>query len=454
MHRAALAPDRIIAAHRSVARQSAARQSVARQSRRRFLSTSAALLAGAHGALSTGCARLRTLRIWAHQGQEGENLALREIVARFERAHAGLTVELSFFPDYHYTERLSIAAAARDLPEVFELDGPLVASFASAGVLARIARYFSADELADFLPSLRAQGTVDGELYTLGAYDSASVLYYDRQRLERAGASVPEGRGWRWAELLAACARLGTTEGAPLALHASESHDEWFTYAFSSVIWSSGGRLIAPDGVQVRGVLASTVNVRCLSQWQQLFQLGYAQTDPVDPDPFGSGSAALDWSGHWMARAHLQKKGAALGALPLPSTGEQRAAPCGSFCWALSSSATENASAVSWLRWVTDPQTGVAPLVRANGAVPARSSAFALFPEYQRPPYALFRAQLEQQARPRPVTRFYPTLTQRWAAALRDIAHGSDVQRRLQRAEEEVATVIERRLALARQGAP
>jgi multiple sugar transport system substrate-binding protein len=386
--------------------------------------------------------------VWAHQGQEGENRALRQIAAEFTRAvlHPHSSLELTFFPDHHYTERLSIAAAAEDLPDAFELDGPLVTRFVDAGRLAPLTQLFTAEEQADFLPTIVAQGSVDGQLYTLGSYDSAAVLYCDRSLLDAVGAQYTHGgRGFSWSELLDTCERLAARGIVPLAMHTSAAADEWFTYAFTPLLWSGGGQLIdARPGGGVRGVLASPENVAALRAWQGLFVRGFALADAMDPDPFGNGAAAMDWSGHWMARSHLRSKGAALGVMGLPRLGPRPVAACGSFCWALSSRAAQPERAVQWLRWVTDAVHGVAPLVRANGAVPARLSAFAAFPEYERLPYRLFREQLESFARPRPHTPFYATLTQKLAAAMRDIAHGADAGTRLRRAEDEVQGFIDR----------
>ncbi|HZP58675.1 MAG TPA: extracellular solute-binding protein, partial [Opitutaceae bacterium] len=346
---------------------------------------------------------------------------------------------------FQYTEKLAVAAAAHDLPDVFDLDGPLVTRFADAGLIAPIGEWFTADELADFLPTIRAQGTVHDHLYTLGAFDSAAVIYYDRAMLAAAGVNPPAGqKAWTWAEFVAACARLKAAGMEPLALHLDESSDEWFTYAFSPVIWSGGGRLIEPQTSRVRGVLASAANIRSLSAWQELFRRGFAAADPVDPDPFGNGKVAMDWNGHWVARSHLRRKGDRLGVMPLPVL-ETPAAPCGSWCWAISARARHPAAAARWLHWVTADATGIIPIVRANGAVPARRSAFAAFPEYAGSPYRLFRIQLETVAQTRPRTPFYATLTQRFAAALRDIAHGADVAARLHAAEDEVQRVIDRR---------
>jgi ABC-type glycerol-3-phosphate transport system substrate-binding protein len=392
---------------------------------------------------------LRVVRVWSHQGQEAENLAMRAIVAAFNDAHAAerVRVAIEFFPDFQYTEKVAIAAAARDLPDVLDLDGPLVARFAAAGLLAPIEPWFTREERADFLPTILQQGTIDGRLYALGAFDSAVVLYYDRAMLAAAGVEPPpDHEGWRWNEFLVACAKLQDAGLAPLALHMNESADEWFTYAFTPVIWSGGGALISPEGNNVAGILASPANVRSLRAWQEIFARGFAATDPVNPDPFGQGDVAMDWTGHWMARSHLEKKGDRLGAMILPRIGAEPSAPSGSWCWGLSAHATDPALAARWLRWVTDPAHGIVPLVRANGAVPARRSAFAAFPEYASPPFRLFRHQLEHFGRARPRTPHYAVLTQRFAAALRDIAHGADVAKRLQEAEAGVQEVIDRRV--------
>ena len=52
---------------------------------------------------------------------------------------------------------------------------------------------------------------------------------------------------------------------------------------------------------------------------------------------------------------------------------------------------------------------------------------------------------METAAQPRPRTPVYATLTQRFAAALRDISRGADVAVRLKKAEDEVERVIERK---------
>ncbi len=406
-----------------------------------------ALGSGAAGCRRSEPAGAHVIRVWSHQGQEAENRAMREMVQAFNATHAdrGWRVDITFFPDFQYTEKVAIAAAAGDLPDALDVDGPLVARHVDAGLLAPLDRWFDRAELDDFLPTIREQGTIRGRLYALGAFESAAVLYYDREMLAAAGVTPPaDDAGWTWNEFLETCRRLHAAGVEPVALHLDESSDEWFTYAFAPVIWSGGGALISADGRRVRGVLASAANVRSLRAWQELFRRHFAATDPVDPDPFGHGKVAMDWDGHWMARSHRAAKGGRLGAMVLPRLGAA-VAPCGSWCWAISARAREPEAAAAWVRWATDARHGVEPMVRANGAVPSRRSAFAAFPEYETSPYRLFRHQLEHIARPRPRTPFYATLTRHFAAALRDIAHGADVESRLRAAEDEIQKVIDRK---------
>jgi ABC-type glycerol-3-phosphate transport system substrate-binding protein len=122
---------------------------------------------------------------------------MRAMVEAFNEAYRAesLRVDIDFFPDYQYTEKISIAAAAGDLPDVFDLDGPTLAQFVDAGLLAPLDTYIDQKTRADFLPTIIEQGTIDGTLYALGAFDSAMVLYYDRVMLADAWRKTDDPAG-------------------------------------------------------------------------------------------------------------------------------------------------------------------------------------------------------------------------------------------------------------------
>ena len=406
--------------------------------------TSGVLLCGALcGALVStgGCERqpstsdTTVIHVWAHQGQSRENDALRAICDAFNTAHQSdhLQIAFSFFPDRQYADKVSLAAAAGTLPDVLEIDGPYVGPWAAEGLLRPIDDLVTDDLRSDMLPSLIAQGTYRDHLYALGAFDSALVVYYNRDLIEQAGLNPPDTveTAWTWNEFVAALDRVKPHARIALSLHMDDQSDEWFTYAFSPLIWSAGGQLIDDPAGRVTGVLDATPAVEAIKRWQQLFRAGLAEPTATNPDPFSAGLAAFDWTGHWMLPTFEHTADLRFGVMPLPKLGPQPAAASGSWCWGLSRECPNPQAAWRVIAWFLDPANGIQPMVTANGAVPGRRSAFALFPEYQTLPRQLFRTQLEQAAHPRPRTRVYLTLTTEFARALRDIALGADVQQRL-----------------------
>lgn len=389
-----------------------------------------------------------TLTVWAHHGQPAERAALAAIVEAFNAAHAadGPRVEISFFPDRQYADKVSIASATRRLPDVVEIDGPCVGPWAAEGLLAPLDPFVDDGLRADFLPTIIAQGTYDGRLFALGAFDSALVVYYNRAILARAGVNPPErvADAWSWAQFRDALARVKPFAAVPLALHVDDPGDEWLTYAFAPLIWSAGGRLIDTEAQCVAGVLDSPAAIGAIARWQALFRDGYAEASTVNPNLFVDGQAAFDWSGHWMLPVFEAAEGLEVGAMPLPRLGPHSVAAAGSWCWGISRDCRDPQAAWRFLAWLLDPQHGIQPMVAANGAIPARRSAFALFPEYAGGIRRLFREQLETSARARPRTPVYLALTSAFARALRDVALGADPAAALHQAAASVQHDLDR----------
>lgn len=390
----------------------------------------------------------RVVTVWAHHGQERENAAMRRIAEAFNERHRDqqIRIDISFFPDRQYADKVSIASASASLPDVLDIDGPYVGPWAAEGVLQPIGDLVSEKLRTDMLPSLLEQGTYDGKLYALGAFESALVVYYNRDIIEEAGLRPPSrlADAWTWTEFVEALTRVKPHVTIPLSLHMDDHSDEWVTYAFSPLIWSNGGGLIDPDSGNVLGVLNSRPTIEAVRRWQRLFEKGLAQATSTNPNPFAAGLAAFDWTGHWMLPGFEQTTALRFGVMPLPKMGDQPVCASGSWCWGISRNCGDRSLAWQAVRWFLDPAQGIRPIVQANGAVPGRRSAFEYFPEYDRMPRRLFREQLESAAHPRPRTPVYLSLTSTFARALRDIALGADVERTLRRAAESVQRVADR----------
>ena len=403
-----------------------------------------------------GCERrpaedVRVITVWAHQGQARENAAMRSIVDAFNERHAAerIRIDITFFPDRGYADKVSIASFSGPLPDMLDIDGPYVGPWAAEGTLQPLDDLVGDALRADVLPSLLEQGTYDGKLYALGAFDSALVVYYNRDMLAQAGVSPPEraADAWTWPQFVAALRQVKPHAKIPLSLHMDDQSNEWFTYAFSPLVWSAGGNLIDTVNGRATGALDGPATVAALTQWQQLFQEGLAEATSTNPDPFSTKLATFDWTGHWMLPTFEQTADLNFGVMPLPKMGARPVCASGSWCWGISKDCQDPALAWKALAWFLDPEAGIKPIVAANGAVPGRRSAFALFPAYEQMPRRLFREQLELAARTRPRTAAYLALTSEFARALRDIAGGADVQTSLTKAAQTVQRALDRHTA-------
>jgi multiple sugar transport system substrate-binding protein len=420
---------------------------------RRGLAGAAAVLA-----LLTACGPPGTrdvqLTVWAHSGQPGERAALTRAVATFERAHPHVDVALRVVPEGDYGDVVQTAIVADELPDVLDLDGPRVASYASQQALRPLDDLLPRALVDDLLASVRTQGTWRDRLWALGTFDSGLVLYADRRALRAAGVRVPTGLAdpWTSAELSDALRRLAARDpdGKVLDLRVVYGAGEWMTFGFAPLVYSAGGTLLDPAG-RAEGAMDGPAAVRALTL------LG-AWARYVDPDPrsdaFVQRRVPLSWVGHWTYPEYRKALGSDLVVLPLPDLGNGTKSAQGSWAWGVSARSRHPREAAQLLAWFASDDNVLA-MTASNGAVPGTESALARSPAHQAgQPLALFAEQLERTcgsgpvtrscvAVPRPVTPVYPLLTTAFAQAVREVIGGADPATALRSA----AATVERALA-------
>ncbi|MGD8541218.1 MAG: extracellular solute-binding protein [Desulfobacteraceae bacterium] len=415
------------------------------------------LLAAAAVALFAvgGCAERRDvaaereLTLWAHAGREAERATLEVQLRRFEAANTGVRVRLTFIPEGAYNGQVQAAALAGRLPDLLELDGPYLYSYAWQRRLRSLDDLLPEALQADLLPSVLAQGTWRGRLYGVGVFDSGLGLWADRRALTAAGVRIPRGpeEAWGAAEFRAALAALAALSPGGQAIDLKLNYtDEWFTYAFSPLIQSAGADLIDRGGGGAAGVLDSPAAVRALSEVQGWIKAGFVDPN-LDDAAFALGRVPLAWGGHWNYPAYRAALGDDLLLLPLPRMGPGMVTGQGSWQWSMTRQAGDPELAAALLSFLLQPEQ-VLEMTAANGAVPATGDAVARSPAYgPGGPLHLFVRQLAGgYSVPRPRTPAYPVITAAFARAFRDIRHGAPVTAALSRA----AALIDREMAANR----
>lgn len=382
---------------------------------------------------------VQRLRVWAHSGTPQERDTLTAQVTEWDRSRSDVDVDLRIVTEGDYNDAIQAAAASGDLPDVLEVDGPVLGNLDYQGVLADLGPVLPAGAADDLLPSLRAQGTARGRLVGVGTFESGLGLFASRSRLRAAGVRVPTGLAdaWTGAELEAALRALAAKDPdrKVLDLKLAYGTGEWLTYGFSPLLWSAGADLVDRRTGLATGVLDGPAGVRAMTALQRWSR--YVDPDPKD-SAFVRGDVALSWVGHWAYPDYAKALGDDLVVLPLPDLGGGPKTGQGSWTWGVAETSRAKGAAGELLAFLLRTDQ-VSRTALANGAVPGTVAALAASPLYGRGGrLELLGEQLSRTcgsgavtqgcvAVPRPVTPAYPVVTARVAHAVADVLAGKDV---------------------------
>lgn len=397
------------------------------------------------------CEAEETVSLWFHSGKGEERWALNAQIEEFNNTHAGeIKIDAVQLPEGSYNDQVQAAALAGDLPCLLDFDGPFVYNYAWSGYLLPLDEYVSAEVKADFLPSIIEQGTFAGKLYSLGTFDSGLTIWGNKAYLEKAGVRIPTGidDAWTQEEFMDALKKLQALDEVEYVIDFKLNYGagEWFTYGFSPILQSFGADLIDRSDFQsAEGVLNGPEAVEAMTFFQNLFQEGFADSQPAGDDSFyGTKTAALSFVGHWMWGPHKESLGDDLVLLPVPKFGKQAVTGMGSWNWGLTSSCPNPDAAWKVLAFLIEPDE-ILRMTNANGAVPARKSAIAKSELYAEGGALNLLAQQLQRgvAVARPATAAYPVITAAFAEAVKNIIAGADVKAELDKAVQKIDQDIE-----------
>ena len=212
-----------------------------------FLGWTASVASGCHAASpkpATGVPA-KTISVWTHEETGSREFdVLRKAAKRFNRQQRRYRVEIVSSLRRDYDSWVQREAATGTLPCLLEFDGPMLAAFAWPQFLQSIDRFVTPELLQDFLPSIVAQGTYQGQLYSLGQFDSGVGLWGNRRYLHAAGVRIPTLQSpWSLAEFEDALAKLAALKEVDYAINFSlyATDPEFYSYAYAPILQSFGG---------------------------------------------------------------------------------------------------------------------------------------------------------------------------------------------------------------------
>ena len=407
---------------------------------------SIAAAAAAATVLGTAASAQTELSMWYHgAGNEVESALIRGIIDDFNASQSDWTVVLESFPQESYNESITAAALSGNLPDIIDVDGPILPNWAWAGYMAPL--QIDEARLSEFLPG--SIGRWNGEVYAIGLWDAACAIYARRSVLEGNGIRVPSlDSPWTKDEFDAALDTLQASGDFEYALDLGMAWTgEWYPYAFGPFLQSHGGDIIDTSANMANGALNGDAGMAFGEWWQSLFERnlvpGTSQDGADRETGFLDGRYALQWNGNWAALAPLEKFGDDMLFLPAPDFGNGPKIGAASWQFGISESSENKDGASAFIEFAIQDKY-LAQFSDGIGLIPPTKASAEMSEKYRSGgPLEVFFELSNQQATLRAVTPAYVVAALVFEKAMADIANGADVADTLDAAADEIDEDIE-----------
>lgn len=225
-------------------------------------------------------------------GGNEENLAT--IVAAFEEANPGITVEVSTLPYGDYFTALQTDLASGTVADVFDIEYANYTAYQANGVLAEI----PLANAGAYSSSLLAAYATGGTQYAVPSSFSTVVMFYNKDLFDAAGIAYPTS-SWTWADEKVAAEQLTDTAAGVWGDHQPVSF-----YEFYKVLAQNGGSFLNADGSAVAfntpaGVEAAKWLVEKSGTVMPTIEQGQGTPD-FDTNLFKDGKLGMLHTGIWM----------------------------------------------------------------------------------------------------------------------------------------------------------
>ena len=355
--------------------------------------------------------------VFKHGKIAGDPAEFRKLLDRFEREHPGITVKDETLPastdEQHQFYVINLDSRSSDF-DVLSLDVIWVPEFARSGWLRDVTGVLAEGEQHAFFPGPIEAVTYEGRLFAVPWYIDAGLLYYRKDLLKKYGRPVPR----TWPELVKTAQTIAAGEKDLYGFIWQGKQYEGLVCNVLEFLWSNGGGVIDKG----KPVIDSPRNIEALGFMRDLFKK-YGVTPPLvttaieEPtrNLFGDGKALFlrNWPYAWNL---FEKEGSSIrgkvGVAALPSfPGHRSASTLGGWQLGVNRYSRHPEAAEKLIRYLVSPAVQKA-MALTIGYKPARKVLYKDPDLVREQPFVASLYRIFMTARPRPVTPYYPMITQ------------------------------------------
>lgn len=403
-----------------------ARENEMRTSRRELLISGLAGVASI--SLSSRAAWASTKLKVVSLGSWDENVTTEGLVNPIKKIAPSLDLEIERIPFNQLMQTLEVRLGARGPdPDVYVVDGPLTASYASRGHLLPLDSLIDKSELGR---SAVQASSYKGKLYSAPLANTATVLYFNKALFANAGLEPPVAdvsRRWTWEKVHETGKALADKKQGLWGFAWDQSERP---YEMLPLGQSIGGIALSNDGLVATGYMDSDPFVEAFAFMQRLYNDGVSPRGlfdiPIVWELFSTGKLAM-MVGLTSARDTFVKSGVKFGVAPVPYfQGGKPVSTTGGLTFGINPRSANRPASEQFIRAIMQPEVQE-KFLRARPYPPFVTALWDRMADYyQGDLWKIVRYEYENTSIPRPSTPGYREYEEILRLALRDIQMGSE----------------------------
>jgi ABC-type glycerol-3-phosphate transport system substrate-binding protein len=385
------------------------------------------------------------------------------MISAWESANPCMKIEANEVPFGQLADKISVLAASGSPPDLVVYDGPNTQTYAAAGVLLPLDKYFPPGLKEDMIDATLAEHSYEGHVYSPGTQQASLALFYNADMLAPLGIDPPRDldHAWTWAQAVAAMKKCQKGEGDNVSVWGLAPsrfgngtpgfvyRDMLFMRTFGDPKAPADSSLyktywgLSRDGKTAQGWVNAPEAVQGARFFSDLFNVDKVTPKAGIPNAFQDGKACFTIDTSYfvagLVAANLPFK---WGVTPLPYV-RTPIVHTGSITLGVMAKSKNPDEAA---KFVIDVSTGkiAEDYNRAARALPALKSIAAKMTELQVYPLNIFLEEVQKWGQPRPPSAHFAQYDKVVSDALRDIAYGADPQTRLDAAARAVQPMLAR----------
>jgi multiple sugar transport system substrate-binding protein len=414
-------------------------------------------------AMAVGCTTLGTAALTASASSHADTTTLTfvnaqdpgtfdKVIAAFEKANPTIKIKLQTLPyDAMNAAILSRLGTKDSSIDVYEVDEPRVASFASRGFLLDLSDLRSQAQGKLDTNALKIT-TYDGKQYAMPRWTSTQLLYYNKDLLKKAGIAFPSSEPTRpmtW-EAVAAEGKKAQAAGATWGF-TFDQVDRY--YQLEPLAMSLGGGTGLTGTDMLTPSIANAGWTKAFTWYASTFN-GKISPRAVSPAQtaalFGSGKVAFFAGGPWNAPLFDKASGLHYGVAPYPYfSGGKRATSTDSWALGISPFSKNQDAAKTFVRYMTVDPTGA--WLASSRNIPVQKQAYQRYlrsitasGKQGKQLATIMQYEIAHTAVHRPTSVGYVDFESVMNKAFSDIRNGSSPAARLKQATQELKTALEK----------